>query len=580
MREKDGQKSVCLIGAVLLYIAKFILNVGFSECKPIAAKRKTRKMAAAKGNKNSKNKDVQKSKGRVVILGGGPNRIGQGIEFDYCCVHAALAAREMGFEAIMVNCNPETVSTDYDISTRLYFEPMTTEDILNIIEVEKPLGIIVQFGGQTPLNLSVPLEKAGVKVLGTSSDSIDIAEDRQRFKVLIDQLRLRQPPNATGFDYPTVLKIANSIGYPVLVRPSYVLGGRAMEIVYRDEELEQFMAKAVDASPQRPILIDKFLEDAVEVDVDAVCDGTDCIIGAVMEHVEEAGVHSGDSACVIPPQHLPKKVQDEIRRQTVMLAKALKVIGLINIQFAVQKDVVFILEVNPRASRTVPFVSKAIGVSLANIATQVILGRKFKEIGFTKEIIPRHISVKEAVFPFARFEGIDTQLSPEMKSTGEVMGISDNFGLAFAKAQIAAGQLLPTTGNVFMSITDSSKVVAMLKVAKDLDALGFTIYATQGTSKWLDEHSIRNKLLNKVSEGQPNVVDMIINKDVSLIINTPSGKTPRLDEVKIRSTAWLRCVPIVTTVPGATAVVEAIGQLKQRPFEVKTIQEYAEEIKS
>jgi carbamoyl-phosphate synthase large subunit len=535
-------------------------------------------MVAAKGSKNSKNKDIQKPKGRVVILGGGPNRIGQGIEFDYCCVHAALAAREMGFEAIMVNCNPETVSTDYDISTRLYFEPMTTEDILNIIEVEKPLGIIVQFGGQTPLNLSVPLEKAGVRVLGTSSDSIDIAEDRQRFKVLIDQLRLRQPPNATGFDYPTVQKIAHSIGYPVLVRPSYVLGGRAMEIVYRDEELEQFMAKAVDASPQRPILIDQFLEDAVEVDVDAVCDGTDCVIGAVMEHVEEAGVHSGDSACVIPAQHLPKKVQDEIRRQTIMLAKALNVIGLINIQFAVQKDVVFILEVNPRASRTVPFVSKAIGISLANIATQVILGRKLKEIGFTKEIIPQHISVKEAVFPFARFEGIDTQLSPEMKSTGEVMGIADNFGLAFAKAQIAAGQLLPTAGNVFMSITDNSKVAAMLKVAKDLNELGFTIYATRGTSKWLDEHSIRNKLLNKVSEGQPNVVDMIINKDVSLIINTPSGKTPRLDEVKIRSTAWLRCVPIVTTVPGATAVVEAIGQLKQRPFEVKTIQEYAKEL--
>jgi carbamoyl-phosphate synthase large subunit len=535
-------------------------------------------MIVTKGSKNSKSKEAQKTKGRVVILGGGPNRIGQGIEFDYCCVHAALAAREMGFEAIMVNCNPETVSTDYDISTRLYFEPMTTEDILNIIEVEKPLGIIVQFGGQTPLNLSVPLEKAGVKVLGTSSDSIDIAEDRQRFKVLIDQLQLRQPPNATGFDYPTVLKIATSIGYPVLVRPSYVLGGRAMEIVYRDEELEQFMAKAVDASPQRPILIDKFLEDAVEVDVDAVCDGTDCIIGAVMEHVEEAGVHSGDSACVIPPQHLPKKVQDEIRRQTVMLAKALKVVGLINIQFAVQKDVVFILEVNPRASRTVPFVSKAIGVSLANIATQVILGKKFKEIGFTKEIIPKHISVKEAVFPFARFEGIDTQLSPEMKSTGEVMGISDNFGLAFAKAQIAAGQLLPTSGNIFMSITDHSKVDAMLKVAKDLNELGFTICATRGTSKWLDEHSVCNKLINKVSEGQPNVVDMIINKDIGLIINTPSGKTPRLDEVKIRSTAWLRCVPIVTTVPGATAVVEAIRQLKQRSFDVKTIQEYAAEL--
>jgi carbamoyl-phosphate synthase large subunit len=535
-------------------------------------------MAAAKGNRNIKNKDVQEPKGRVVILGGGPNRIGQGIEFDYCCVHAALAAREMGYEAIMVNCNPETVSTDYDISTRLYFEPMTTEDILNILEVEKPLGIIVQFGGQTPLNLSVPLEKAGVKILGTSSDSIDIAEDRQRFKVLIDRLRLRQPANATGFDYATVQKIANNIGYPVLVRPSYVLGGRAMEIVYSDTELEQFMTKAVDASPQRPILIDKFLEDAVEVDVDAVCDGTDCVIGAVMEHVEEAGVHSGDSACVIPPQHLSKKVQDEIRRQTVMLAKALKVIGLINIQFAVQKNTVFILEVNPRASRTVPFVSKAIGVSLANIATKIILGKTLKEIGFTNEIIPKHISVKEAVFPFARFEGIDTQLSPEMKSTGEVMGISGEFGLAFAKAQIAAGQLLPISGNVFMSINDRNKVDEMVKVAKDLDELGFTIYATRGTSKWLDQCGIGNRLLNKVSEGQPNVVDMIINKDVGLIINTPSGKTPRIDEVKIRSTAWLQCVPIVTTVPGATAVVQAIRQLQKHPFDVKTIQEYAKEL--
>jgi carbamoyl-phosphate synthase large subunit len=535
-------------------------------------------MTAAKGSKNKESKDTQKLKQRVVILGGGPNRIGQGIEFDYCCVHAALAAREMGFEAIMVNCNPETVSTDYDISTRLYFEPMTTEDILNILEVEKPLGIIVQFGGQTPLNLSVPLEKEGVKILGTSSDSIDIAEDRQRFKVLIDNLKLRQPANATGFDYPTVLKIANRIGYPVLVRPSYVLGGRAMEIVYSDAELEQFMAKAVDASPQRPILIDKFLEDAVEVDVDAVCDGTDCVIGAVMEHVEEAGVHSGDSACVIPPQQLPPKVQDEIRRQTVMLAKSLKVIGLINIQFAVQKNIVYILEVNPRASRTVPFVSKAIGVSLAKIATQIILGKTLKEIGFTKEIIPKHISVKEAVFPFARFEGIDTQLSPEMKSTGEVMGISADFGLAFAKAQIGAGQLLPTSGNVFMSINDRNKVDSMLKVAKDLNELGFTIYATRGTSKWLDEHGISNKLLNKVSEGHPNVVDMIINRDVSLIINTPSGKTPRMDEVRIRSTAWLQCVPIVTTVPGASAVIHAIRQLKQHPFDVKTIQEYAKEL--
>ncbi len=551
----------CLKGKYLLYLAKFMLTgkdeVMISGQKEVSAK---------------------KSKGTVVILGGGPNRIGQGIEFDYCCVHAALASREMGFEAVMVNCNPETVSTDYDISNRLYFEPMTVEDVLNIIEIEKPIGVIVQFGGQTPLNLAVGLEKEGVKLLGTSSDSIDRAEDRERFKQLIETLSLRQPPNATGFTYEQVQKIANKIGYPVLVRPSYVLGGRAMEIVYSDDELQNFMAKAIDVSPQRPVLIDKFLEEAVEVDVDAVCDGTDCVIGAVMEHIEEAGVHSGDSACVIPAQQLSKKVQDEIRSQTVKIAKALNVIGLLNIQYAVQNEQVYILEVNPRASRTAPFVSKAIGRSLAKIATQVMLGMSLKQIDFTEEIIPEHISVKEAVFPFARFEGIDTQLSPEMKSTGEVMGISSDFGIAFAKAQLAAGQYLPKDGNVFMSISEKNKNKDMLEAAKALDKMGFIIYATRGTSKWLGDNGIANKLLNKVSEGKPNVVDMIINNDVGLIINTPSGKTPRKDEVKIRSTAWLRCVPIVTTSPGAKAVVQAISSLRSSSAGVKTIQEYAAEI--
>lgn len=525
-----------------------------------------------------KDKEIQDSKGRVVILGGGPNRIGQGIEFDYCCVHAALAAREMGFEAIMVNCNPETVSTDYDISTRLYFEPMTVEDILNIIEIENPLGVIVQFGGQTPLNLSVPLEKAGVKMLGTSSDSIDIAEDRKRFKKLLESLGLRQPPNDTGFSYEEVLKIAHKIGYPALVRPSYVLGGRAMEIVYSDEELKEFMLKAVDASPEKPVLIDKFLEDAIEVDVDAVCDGQDCTIGAVMEHIEEAGVHSGDSACVIPAQQLPQDVQKQIRDWTRKLAFGLNVNGLINIQYAVRENQLYILEVNPRGSRTVPFVSKAIGRSLAKIATQVILGKTLKEIDFTEEIIPKHISVKEAVFPFSRFEGIDTQLSPEMKSTGEVMGIADEFGLAFAKAQLGANQILPQQGNVFVSISDSNKKEAMMVVAQDLVKLGFTVYATMGTSQWLDGGGVKNNLIKKISHGRPNVLDMIINEDVHLIINTPSGKNPRMDEIKIRSTGWLHGVPIVTTVPGAKAAVKAIERMKNYSLEVKCIQEYAAEM--
>lgn len=522
--------------------------------------------------------NAKNSKGRVVILGGGPNRIGQGIEFDYCCVHAALAAREMGYEAIMVNCNPETVSTDYDISTRLYFEPMTAEDVLNIIEIENPIGTIVQFGGQTPLNLSVPLEKQGVKLLGTSSDSIDIAEDRERFKQLIIELNIKQPPNDTGYDFATVQKIANKIGYPVLVRPSYVLGGRAMEIVYSDDELQEYMEKAVVASPEKPVLIDKFLEDAIEVDVDAICDGTDCVIGAVMEHIEEAGVHSGDSACVIPPQILDKSITDKIREQTKKIAFALKVRGLLNIQFAVQGENIYILEVNPRASRTVPFVSKAIGRSLAKVATQVMLGNTLKELDFTKEIIPTHISVKEAVFPFARFEGVDTQLSPEMKSTGEVMGIAEDFGMAFAKSQIAAGQKLPKKGNVFVSISSNNKTVEMLDVVKKLDEMGFVIYATYGTSQWLDQAGIKNNLIKKVTHGQPNVVDLIINEDVHLIINTPSGKNPRMDEVKIRSTAWKRNVPIVTTVPGAIAVAKAIERLRSDDFEVKSIQEYAAEI--
>ena len=523
------------------------------------------------------NRDRTARKQRVVILGGGPNRIGQGIEFDYCCCHAAFALREMGYEAIMVNCNPETVSTDYDTSDKLYFEPMTVEDVLNIVREEEPAGVIVQFGGQTPLNLAVPLEKAGVKLLGTSSDSIDRAENRERFKQLLTELGLRQPENATGRSYEEIRALAQTIGYPVLVRPSYVLGGRAMVIVYDDGELREFMQKAVEASPEHPVLIDKFLENAIEVDVDAIADGERCVIGAVMEHIEHAGIHSGDSACVIPAHTLPKIVTDDIRRQTVALAKALDVVGLINIQYAVQDTVVYVLEVNPRASRTVPFVSKAIGLSLANLATRVMLGESLERLGFTEEIIPKHVSVKEAVFPFARFPGVDTQLTPEMKSTGEVMGLADTFGMAFAKSQIAAGQNLPLSGTAFLSIDDGHKGALILDVARTLRDEGFTFMATVGTSKFLAEHGIQNTPVFKVGEDRPNVVDHMINGEIQLVINTPSGKRARKDEVAIRHTAWKHGIPIVTTVQGALAAAQAIRSLRQSELTVKTLQEYAAE---
>ncbi len=511
---------------------------------------------------------------KVLILGGGPNRIGQGIEFDYCCCHASYALREEGMESIMVNCNPETVSTDYDTSDKLYFEPLTVEDVLNIVDTEKPTGIIVQFGGQTPLNISVPLAKAGVRILGTSPDSIDRAEDRKRFQQMLKILKIIQPENGTAISFEGAKKVANRIGYPVMVRPSYVLGGRAMEIVYDDEGLMNFMEKAVEASPEHPILVDKFLEDAIEVDVDAIADGESCVIGGIMEHIEQAGIHSGDSAMVLPPHTLGKEIIEKIKANTYAMAKELNVKGLLNIQYAVKNNVVYVLEVNPRASRTIPFVSKAIGVPLAKLATKIMLGRTLKGLGFTKEKEIKHFAVKESVFPFIRFQGVDAILGPEMKSTGEVMGIDSTFGVAYAKSQIAAGQTLPKKGNVFISVNDQDKR-SMVFIAKKLADLGFKIMATSGTADVFVNNGIKVRTLPKIQEGRPNIVDLIKDGKVELIINTPSGKVSRVDEVKIRSNAILYSVPLITTVAGAEASVNGIeSMISQHKMQVKSLQEY------
>jgi len=510
---------------------------------------------------------------KVMILGGGPNRIGQGIEFDYCCVHASLALREEGFETIMVNSNPETVSTDYDTSDRLYFEPLTREDVLNIVEKEKPLGIIVQFGGQTPLNLAVPLEKAGVPILGTSPDSIDRAEDRERFKVLIQKLGLIQPQNGTATSFEEARAVAREIGYPVVVRPSYVLGGRAMEIVYDEETLERYMRDAVKASPEHPILIDKFLEEAIEVDVDAISDGERVVIGGIMEHIEEAGIHSGDSACVLPPYTLSDELIEVIKQNTYALARELGVKGLMNIQYAVRDDRVYILEVNPRASRTVPFVSKATGVPLAKLAAKVMVGKTLEELGFTREAEVKHVSVKESVFPFNRFPGVDTLLGPEMRSTGEVMGIDHAFGIAFAKAELAAGQILPRKGRVFVSVKNRDKR-AIIFIAKKLADFGFRIVATRGTAKALSQNGIEVEAVNKVHEGRPNIVDLIKNREIDLIINTSTGRRPKRDQVSIRSVAVAHNVPLITTISGAAASVHGIEALLQEEITVKSLQEY------
>ena len=522
---------------------------------------------------------VRSRRPRVMILGGGPNRIGQGIEFDYCCVHASLALKEMGYESIMVNSNPETVSTDYDTSDKLYFEPLTREDLLNIVEREKPEGVIVQFGGQTPLNLAVPLEKAGVPIWGTTPDSIDRAEDRKRFQALLKKLNLIQPENGTARSFEEARKVAGRISYPVIVRPSYVLGGRAMEIVYDDESLEEFMKKAIRVSPEHPILIDKFLEDAIEIDVDAISDGETTVIGGIMEHIEEAGIHSGDSASVIPPFTLDARLQKTIAENTYALARELQVKGLMNIQYAIRNDVVYVLEVNPRASRTVPFVSKATGVPLAKLATYVMAGRTLKELNFTKQVEVRHVAIKESVFPFARFAGVDAILGPEMKSTGEVMGIDTAFGRAFAKSQIAAGTLLPKAGKVFVSVTNKDKR-QIIFIAKELEHLGFEILTTAGTGAVLKNNDVAVTVLPKLAEGRPNIVDLMKNREVAMIFITSSGKRPREDTILIRSTAVRHSVPLITTISAAQAAVNAIEAMLKGESRVKTIQEYHSEIKS
>jgi carbamoyl-phosphate synthase large subunit len=524
--------------------------------------------------------EIRKSKKKkIVILGGGPNRIGQGIEFDYCCVHAAFALRELGFETIMVNSNPETVSTDYDTSDKLYFEPLTKEDVLNIIDREKPQGVIVQLGGQTPLNLAVPLEKAGVKIIGTTPDAIDRAEDRKRFSQLVDKLGLVQPANGTAVNVKEAKEIAQRIGYPVLVRPSYVLGGRAMEIVYDDKSLGHYMQNAVWASPERPVLVDKFIEDAIEVDVDMIADGETFVIGGILEHIEEAGVHSGDAAMVLPPHTLSEETIDKIRKYTFDLARELNVVGLMNVQYAVKNGIVYILEVNPRASRTVPFVSKAIGVPLAKLSAKVMVGEKLKDLGFTKEIIPKHICVKESVLPFVKFPGIDITLGPEMKSTGEVMGIDTDFNRAYAKSQIAAYQNLPTAGVVFLSVKDKDKKSLIVEVSRKLLNLGFEIISTVGTAKFLEENKVYARLIKRVTQGRPNLLDLIQEGKVHLIINTVSGKIPRQDEVRIRSAAVAFGVPVVTTLPGAQACVKGIEALIRHRLGVRPLQQYHRKVK-
>ncbi len=528
-------------------------------------------------------------KQKVMILGGGPNRIGQGIEFDYCCCHASYALKAAGFETIMVNSNPETVSTDYDTSDRLYFEPLTKEDVLNVIEAENPVGIIVQFGGQTPLKLAIPLQKylaenadtlSATKIWGTSPDSIDTAEDRERFEQILSRLEITQPPNGIARNYDDALVVAGKIGYPVVVRPSYVLGGRAMEIVYSDADLERYMVYAVLVEPDHPILIDKFLENAIEVDVDAIADHTGkVVIGGIMEHIEQAGIHSGDSACSLPAISLPTAVLDKIRTWTTQLAKALNVIGLMNIQFAVvnahsYNPQVYIIEANPRASRTVPFVSKTTGVPLAKLASLIMSGKTLESLGFTTEPTPSHIAVKEAVLPFNKFPGTDTILGPEMRSTGEVMGIDSDFGRAFAKGELGAGQVLPLSGTVFVSLSDRDKVL-VVPVIKEFIALGFHVLATDGTRRVLQEHDLQEvELVLKLHEGRPHVLDAMKNHNIQLIINTPSGEEAQTDARLIRRTAITYKIPIITTIAGARATAAAIRSMQTTPLDVKALQDY------
>jgi carbamoyl-phosphate synthase large subunit len=529
------------------------------------------------GDDESKASDKRK----VMILGGGPNRIGQGIEFDYCCVHAAFALKEDGFETLMVNSNPETVSTDYDTSDKLFFEPLTLEDVLHIYEREKCWGAIAQFGGQTPLNLALALQKNGVNIIGTSPQSIEIAEDRKLFSAMLTRLKIPQPPNGLATNEAEAVNAAHRLGYPVLVRPSFVLGGRAMQIVYSDAELNHYMRFAVEASPERPILVDKFLEDATEVDVDCIADaghfadpaqGT-IVIGGFLEHIEYAGVHSGDAAMVLPPHTLSKKVIETMRQYTHAMARELRVIGLMNVQYAVKGEMVYVLEVNPRASRTVPFVSKSIGVPLAKLAARVMAGRKLADLGFTKEIWTDHWAVKESVFPFNRFHGQDILLSPEMRSTGEVMGLDADLGIAYAKSQMAANALLPLAGRVFISVSDADKK-QVAAIAQQFADLAFEIVSTAGTAKVLEEAGLKVSRVFKLAEGRPNALDLLKNREIQLVISTPAGQTPRADEIKIRTTAVYTGTPIMTTLSGARAAALGIAALRKSGYGVKTIQEY------
>lgn len=521
------------------------------------------------------------TKRKVMILGGGPNRIGQGIEFDYCCVHAAFALKEEGFETLMVNSNPETVSTDYDTSDKLFFEPLTLEDVLHIYEREQCWGAIAQFGGQTPLNLALSLQKNGVNIIGTTPQSIEIAEDRKLFAAMLNKLDIPQPPNGLATNETEALEASKRLGYPVLVRPSFVLGGRAMQIVYSDSELQHYMRFAVEASPERPVLVDKFLEDATEVDVDCIADvghfddpmQATIVIGGLLEHIEFAGVHSGDAAMVLPPHTLSEKVIATIREHTHAMARELRVTGLMNVQYAVKDEMVFVLEVNPRASRTVPFVSKAIGVPLAKLAAKVMAGKTLRELGFTEECWPKYWAVKESVFPFNKFHGQDILLSPEMRSTGEVMGIDENLGIAYAKSQMAANSPLPLSGTVFISVSDRDKP-KVVEIAQQFAALGFNLVSTSGTATVIEQAGLKVHRLFKIDEGRPNPLDLLKNREIQLVINTPSGSTPRSDEVKIRTTAVYTGTPIMTTMSSAKAAVQGIAALKARGYGVRTIQEY------
>jgi carbamoyl-phosphate synthase large subunit len=521
---------------------------------------------------NAPDKVGRSEKPKVMVLGGGPNRIGQGIEFDYCCVHAAFALRDEGYESIMVNCNPETVSTDYDTSDKLYFEPLTVEDVLSIYEKEKPEGIIVQFGGQTPLNIADELAQAGVRIIGTTPETIDLAEDRDRFRQMMRKLSIPQPASGMASTLEEALQVAEEIGYPLMVRPSYVLGGRAMQVVHDEEMLKHYVSVAVDVTPERPILIDKFLENAIEAEADAIADGTEAFVPAVMEHIELAGIHSGDSACVIPPISIPAKHLDTIYEYTRKIAVELKVVGLMNIQYAIANDTVYILEANPRASRTVPLVSKVCSISMVRIATQVMVGKRLADLDLKRQSIP-HFGVKEAVFPFNMFPEVDPLLGPEMRSTGEVLGMADSFGLAFYKAQEGAQQLLPSEGSVLISVSEKDRP-AVLEVAREFDNLGFKIKSTIGTHTFLSEHDIQSELILKMHEGRPNIVDGIKNKEIQLVINTPSGKLSKYDDSYIRKAAIKYKVPHITTLAAALAAARGIAAYRQGKDSVRSLQEY------